>query len=51
MFRVAIYDITVKNPKGVEGGVRKVRLNGKVLEGNLVPAQKRGTYKVEAVLG
>jgi cellobiose phosphorylase len=50
-FRGATYVITVRNPNGVESGVTQVKLNGKVLDGSLVPAQKRGTHRVNVLLG
>ncbi|GAA0526377.1 cellobiose phosphorylase [Rhizomicrobium palustre] len=39
-FRGKTVSITVKNPKCVEKGVAKLTLNGEVLSGNLVPADK-----------
>jgi len=36
-FRGKTIDIRVENPKGIEKGVKKVVLNGAVIEGNLLP--------------
>ena len=50
-FRGADYTITVKNT-GVMKGVKKLIVNGKEVEGNLVPMQKKGTKNtVEVILG
>ncbi|HHY46189.1 MAG TPA: glycosyl transferase family 36 [Firmicutes bacterium] len=37
-FRGAIYEIEVKNPSHVSHGVREVRVDGKIVPGNLIPA-------------
>ncbi|MBR4350565.1 MAG: hypothetical protein IKP99_07560, partial [Bacteroidales bacterium] len=39
-FRGKIANITVKNPKKVEKGVVSITLNGKAVEGNVVPFDK-----------
>ena len=39
-FRGKKVSIEVRNPNGVEKGVRKLVLNGEQLEGNLIPAGK-----------
>ncbi len=36
-FRGTEYRIAVRNPKGVCNGVRKIRVDGKTLEGNFIP--------------
>lgn len=36
-FRGAEYNITVKNPDGVQKGVRKITVDGKTVDGNIVP--------------
>ncbi len=52
IFRGADYKITVKNPSHVNRGVKSLLLNGKPLEGNLVPMQPEGTVNtVEVTLG
>ncbi len=60
-FRGKKYVITVKNPDGVNKGVKELRVNGKLVKGNLIaaPAQKNLSrpgaklpeVKVEVVLG
>jgi cellobiose phosphorylase len=51
-FRGATYRIEVKNPDGVQKGVKKILLDGKELNGNLVPIQPAGkTYQVEVIMG
>ena len=51
-FRGAEYSITVKNPKGVCHGVQSMTVDGKKVEGNLIPLQEKGTkHSVEVVLG
>ncbi len=42
-FRDADYTIRIENPDHVSKGVRGITLNGKRIEGNLVPAQPAGT--------
>ena len=50
-FRGATYDISVRNPEGVERGVKEIRLDGRIIEGQVVPALTRGTHRVEVLLG
>jgi cellobiose phosphorylase len=51
-FRGRTIQIEVKNPDGVCHGVSTLRLNGELLAGNLVPAERLGEEnRVEAVLG
>lgn len=42
-WRDATYQITVKNPQGVQKGVRSIRLNGKTVE-NPIPPQPKGSF-------
>jgi cellobiose phosphorylase len=52
LFRGAQYDIQVRNPKHVSSGVKQIKLNGRTLEGPLVPMQKgKGPHRVEVLLG
>ncbi len=52
LFRGAVYDMTVRNPKNVSNGVKQIKVNGKKIEGNLVAPQKgKGPHKIEVVLG
>jgi cellobiose phosphorylase len=51
-FRGAEYHIHVKNPKHVSKGVASLTVNGKKVQGNIIPAQKSGKkIEVEVVLG
>ena len=50
-FRDAEYKITVKN-NGVMKGVKQLIVNGKAVEGNLVPMQPKGSKNtVEVIMG
>ena len=51
-FRRATFEIRIKNPKGVEKGVKKVSVNGKRIKGNLIANFQPGkTYQVEVLMG
>lgn len=51
-FRGAVYEIEVRNPDGVCRGVRSLTVDGRPVDGNLVPAAGRGArVRVEAILG
>ena len=51
-FRGAEYEIRVLNPAGVQHGVKSVALNGRPLEGNVIPPQAVGTRNtVEVLMG
>lgn len=51
-FRGAHYHVTVKNPKHVSRGVVELRVDGKRVEGNVVPAAEVGQrVEVEVTLG
>jgi len=51
-FRGSAYYITVKNPHGVNKGVKELSINGKRIEGNVIPLpQKKGNYKISALMG
>ena len=50
-FRGATYVISVKNPKHLQTGVKRLRVDGKVIEGDVIPVAAAGkTVRVEAVL-
>ena len=49
-FRGAEYVINVKNPDGVQKGVKSITMDGKPVEGNIVPATE-GKHTVEVVMG
>jgi cellobiose phosphorylase len=51
-FRGAVYQIEVKNPDHVCKGVKSVKVDGKEVAGNVVPALGDGkTHQVEVVMG
>jgi len=51
-FRNALYEIEVRNPHHVSKGVKSLTVDGKSLEGNLVPAFGDGqAHRVEIVMG
>ncbi|MCL1877373.1 MAG: glycosyl transferase, partial [Defluviitaleaceae bacterium] len=50
-FRGATYEITVDNSVGVEKGVKKITVNGKEIDGNVLPVSDGETYKVEVKMG
>ena len=41
-FRGALYEIAVENPEGVEKGVRSVTVDGREIEGKVLPVQPAG---------
>ncbi len=52
IFRGVKYNIHIKNPAGVMKGVQSVTLNGKSLEGNMLPLLKPGEEAtVEVIMG
>jgi cellobiose phosphorylase len=51
-WRGSEYEITIRNPRGVEKGVREVRLDGRALPDNLLPVPRApGKHQVEVVMG
>ncbi|MBO4778684.1 MAG: glycosyl transferase, partial [Bacteroidales bacterium] len=51
-FRGATYNITVKNPDHVSKGVKQLIVNGKQVDGIVVPMQEAGkTHTVEVIMG
>ena len=51
-YRGAVYEITVKNPDGVQHGVKELRVDGEVFEGDLIPVKDPGaTVRVEVLMG
>ncbi len=51
-FRGATYRVSVKNPNGVCKGVKSLLVDGKRVEGDVIPTQPAGSeVKVEIVLG
>jgi len=52
VFRGSVYDIEILNPKGVSKGIKSLHVDGKKIEGNIVPVfSGKKTHKVKAVLG
>ncbi len=52
VFRGATYRITVTNPKGVEKGVKSVKVNGKIIDGTVIDFQTEGAeVAVEVEMG
>ncbi len=51
-FRGATYEITVKNPNGVEKGVKSITVDGVAIEGNILPVHGDGkVHAVEVIMG
>lgn len=50
IFRGAEYDITVKNPDGINKGVKQITVDGNPISGNIV-AHSSGKHIVEVVMG
>jgi cellobiose phosphorylase len=51
-FRGAIYQIDFRNPHAVEYGVKSMTMDGKPVQGNLLPVLSDGkTHAVEVVIG
>ncbi|AAD36910.1 glycosyl transferase [Thermotoga maritima MSB8] len=51
-FRGSIYDITVKNPSHVSKGVKEIIVDGKKIEGQVLPVFEDGkVHRVEVVMG
>ena len=51
LFRGARYDVSFRNPEGVEKGVRHISVDGTKLDGTLVPPFGSGEHRVEVVMG
>ncbi len=51
-FRGTIYDIEIMNPNKVSGGVRSLTVDGKRIEGSVLPiSEPGGSHQVKVVLG
>ncbi len=51
-YRGATYEITVKNPDGVQHGVREMRVDGEAVSDTLIPVRAPGSHvKVEVLMG
>jgi cellobiose phosphorylase len=52
VYRGATYQIDIDNPKGINKGVRELKVDGKRYIGNLIPVFKDGkTHKIKIVMG
>jgi cellobiose phosphorylase len=50
-YRGAVLRIEIDNPDGVSKGVKEILLDGKKLEGNVIPPKEKGEYKVSVRMG
>ena len=51
-YRGAVYEITVNNPEGAQHGVKELRVDGELFQGDLIPVSAPGaTVRVEVLLG
>ncbi len=51
-FRGAVYEIEVKNPAGVERGVKEIRVDGQPIEGQVIAPHGDGrVHHVEVIMG
>lgn len=51
-FRGAVYEITIKNPAGVESGIQRITLDGKEIKSNIIKPHADGkVHKVEVEMG
>ncbi len=51
-FRGCVYEITVRNPRRVSRGIKKISVDRKPLKGNLIPAFSDGkVHRIEAIMG
>lgn len=50
-FRGATYNIKISNPNHVSAGVKSMTVDGKAVEGNVIPAFDGGEHAVDVVLG
>lgn len=49
-FRGSTFHIHITNPEGHEKGIRSLCIDGKAVDGNIIPNMKPGTYQVEVVM-
>jgi cellobiose phosphorylase len=50
-FRGATYNIKIENPNHVSKGIKTLTVDGKAVEGNVIPDCKNGVHEVVAILG
>jgi len=52
VFRNAQYNIIIKNPNGVEKGISALSVDGKLIDGNIIPfVEGQKSYDVVAFMG
>jgi cellobiose phosphorylase len=49
-FRGAVFEITINNSAGRCAGAREIRLNGKLVEGDILPDLRSGVHQVEVLI-
>nr|WP_320120447.1 glycosyl transferase [uncultured Marinifilum sp.] len=49
-FRRASYIIQISNPKGINKGVKSMEVDGKIIDGNIIPLFNTGTHQVKIIL-
>ena len=50
-FRGAAYNVKIENPSHVSKGIKSITVDGKAIEGNILPVFADGTHEVVAVMG
>jgi cellobiose phosphorylase len=50
-FRGATYNIEVSNPNGVQHGIASMTIDGKAVEGNVIPTLSEGTHEIKCIMG
>lgn len=50
-YRGSIYNIRIKNPDHISKGIREVKVDGKRIEGDLLPLGDKPSYDVEVIMG
>lgn len=50
-FRGAVYNVTIENPNHISKGVKSVTVDGKAIDGNILPVFTSGTHEVAVVMG
>ncbi|MCD7731248.1 MAG: glycosyl transferase [Oscillospiraceae bacterium] len=50
-FRGAVYNVTIENPNHISKGVKSVTVDGKAINGNILPVFTSGTHEVAVVMG
>ncbi len=51
LFRGAVYNIKIENPNHVSKGIKSITVDGKAIEGNILPVFADGTHEVVAIMG